>query len=555
MEDRIDLKNEACLVAVITDGLTSSRLDVYEIDKMRRLERLPGWSRPGGTITGGDGRLWFDVPDAVEHFMKMLGEFERAAEVAYLVPVARGATCALLDSGGGLLPSEIRDSGGRRRRGGVISYLNETGRETERVFDGFAAPLERYRKYGLPPNFGGFTVPGRTLLDLALHSSLQMREARAFAFGPEIMARLACAGTAPAECEGLEPSYLMCHTGLWKDGGWSRLAHDIDGFVVEKTGSALIGGLMPDSPGASSELFSVAGRKAARAFGLLEGLKVLKGGHDSTVADIPAVSAARRELGVQGFIHFQAGSWGMARLVDYGGKAALPDEGFGKNVMLQGDLRGDPVLTASAPTGIEFQHYAGEAEGGRGVFLEGLKLEGLPEGDFDHRTLLSVVSRNEFFVSPGVAKGIGPYPYSEPGVHGMERILQDGAGELARIAVNLETAIMSTASIELATPEGERTPVLLSAGAAADPLFRHLLASLSLSREFYYLVGPGGETITETASDGGFLLALENLSGAPADRVEAAGLGYRLRRIDPDDRLGRALEPYREEFERLAGKH
>jgi hypothetical protein len=541
------------LAAVITDGLTNSRLDVYDMDTMRRLERREGWSRSSQIIVGKDGRLWFDIPDAVLHFMQQLKDFERKKDISVIVPVARGGTCALLDAQGALLPREIEDMAGEARLGGVISYINAASAGTDAIFDDLAPPLERYRAYGLPPNFTGYAVPARTIVSLANEFPDLLRQAGSFAFGPEIMARLFCAGGASPERNGLELTYLMCHTGLWKDGSWSALARAVDGFVIERTGRKLIGDLMPEAASHSSGIFDRTGTKAAAAYGLGENTSVLNGGHDSTIADLPVIAACENAFGKKKIVHFQAGSWGMARLLRRTGPAALPDDGFGKNVMYQGDLGGNPVLTASAPSGVEFQHYAGAGPAGRGLLLEELDLERLPYGAYSLRDLERMVSRRELFITPGVAAGIGPYPNSTSEIYGKEMMIADRSGELAYIALNLETTIMATAAIELVEGEGQDTAVVLSAGAAADPLYRLLLASLNPARQVYYLVNDAGEAVTETTSDGGFLLAVEHARGIPANEIDVSGLGYRLLRIAADQNLVADLKLYREEFERRAG--
>jgi hypothetical protein len=129
----------------------------------------------------------------------------------------------------------------------------------------------------------------------------------------------------------------------------------------------------------------------------------------------------------------------------------------------------------------------------------------------------------------------------------------DRGEEIAYIALNLETAIMATASIELVAGEDTSMAVVLSAGATADPLFRLLVANLNPSREVYFIADVGGNAVTETASDGGLLLALEHECGGPPHRMGVSGLGYQVRKVDPERCLVNSLLSYREEFEKRAG--
>lgn len=537
------------LIAVITDGLGSTRLDIYDTATMRMLPRREGWSRAGEVIASSDGRLWFDWPDIVGQFLTEMRAFERAGEIELLVPIARGAVVGLFDRSGRLAPAKVEDYSGAARRGGVVSYFSLTDPETDEIVNRMASPEERYELYGVPPNFVGYAVPGWAIADLALRYPESVAEAGGVAFGPELLARLVCGEAAPAGRSGLELTYLMCHTGLYGDMAFSPLAADIDRFISEKTGRKLIGDLMPREPGRSVETFDFA-EPGQGPDGAQIRFAVLKGGHDSTFGDVPVVAAGRRAFGGKDFVHFQAGSWGMARLISGAGRVELPDDGFGRHVMYQADLDGRLVLTSMAPTGIEFQNYGGVGPAGKGLFLRELGLDSLP-ARYDPEALRGVIASRKIFVTPGVARGTGPFPESASDVMGMDKVMADRGGELARIALNLMTSVMSVTSIGLVAP-GPSVPVILSAGGAADPLFRLLMATLMPEREVYYIEDDSKETVTETTSVGGFLLGLESLTGAPACSIDVSAIGYRLVRTRPDESLVESLREYRAEFERLA---
>jgi hypothetical protein len=539
----------AGLIAVITDGLGSTRLDIYDSESMRMLPRREGWSRAGEVIASSDGRLWFDWPDVIGQFLQELRAFERASEIERLVPIARGAVVGLFDRSGRLAPAQVEDYSGAARRGGVVSYFNLTDPGTDEIVNRMASPAERYAMYGVPPNFVGYAVPGWAIADLAALYPESIAEAGGVALGPELLARLVCGEATPADRSGLELTYLMCHTGLWKDNAWSPLAEDVDRFVQDKTGRRLIGDLMPREPGRSTDIFDFA-EPGQGPDGAPIRIGVLKGGHDSTLGDVPVVAAGGRAFTGRQFIHFQAGSWGMARVVGGDGSIGLPAEGFGKHVMFQADLDGRLVLTALAPTGIEFQNYGGEGLAGKGVFLRELGLDSLPTR-FDLETLRGIIAAREIFVTPGVAQGTGPFPDSASEVIGMDEVMADRSGGLAHIALNLMTSVMSVTSIDLVAP-GPRVPVILSAGGAADPLFRLLMASLMPEREVYYIEDDSGKPVTETTSAGGFLVGLENLKGTPAYSIDVSAIGYRLVRSQPEKSLEDGLRAYRAEFERLA---
>jgi Carbohydrate kinase FGGY, C-terminal domain len=539
----------AGLIAVITDGLGSTRLDIYDLETMRPFPRRDGWSRGGEVIASSDGRLWFDWPDIMDQFLDEIRAFERAGDIEALVPISRGAVVGLFDKTGRLLPAEVEDYSGAKRRGGVISYFSMTDPSTDELINRMASPAERYEMYGVPPNFVGYAVPGWAIADIALLHPEEVAAAGGVAFGPELIARLVCGEMTTAERSGLELTYLMCHTGLYKDAAWSPLAVDIDRLVQQKTGRKLLGDLFPAIPGRSSEIFAYS-EPGGGPDGRPLRFAVLKGGHDSTFGDVPVVAAGRSAFSGRDFITFQAGSWGMARLVTAAERTELPAEGFGRHVMYQADLDGRLVLTALAPTGIEFQHYGGKGLAGNGLFLEEFGLDSLPH-EFDPGTLREVIAAREIFVMPGVAAGTGPFPASESKVIGMDAVMAERSGGMAYMALNLMTSVMSAATIELVSG-GADCPVVLSAGGAADSLYRLLLASLLPEREVYYIEDDSGQAVTETTSAGGFLVGLEGLKGTPAYSIAVSGLGYKLVRSHHEDDLIEGLRAYRTRFEDLA---
>jgi len=73
----------AGLIAVITDGLGSTRLDIYDSETMRLLPRRDGWSRSGEVIASTDGRLWFNWPEIMEQFLDEIRALSDRIAVIY----------------------------------------------------------------------------------------------------------------------------------------------------------------------------------------------------------------------------------------------------------------------------------------------------------------------------------------------------------------------------------------------------------------------------------------------------------------------------------------
>ena len=184
--------------------------------------------------------------------------FERASEIEALVPIARGAVIGLVDRSGRLCPPEVEDYSGTERRGGAVAYFSLTDPATDEVINRLASPEERYKLYGVPPNFVGYAVPGWGIADIALRYPEALVEAGGVALGPELFARLACGEAAPRGPQRPRAHLPDVPHRAVQGLGMVPFAEDIDRLVQEKTGRKLIGDLMPAAPGSSGEVFDYA---------------------------------------------------------------------------------------------------------------------------------------------------------------------------------------------------------------------------------------------------------------------------------------------------------
>ncbi len=582
------------IFALYNDGMTNSRIILVDGSTLREID-------PGMNLTrkstqwehGSPGDRhpthMFDIPEAVTDLVSRLGRFDGVKNISTIVPIARGATVNLMADNGSMHPwgsSDMARHGDKDyHRRGILSYLNKFTQPEEIiesyrdrlanvVFDKLMSPKERYFQLGLPVNFDGGLIPGRSILALALETGyLQDFPNTRFAFGPEILARhFVVKPFVDVQSDiGPERTYLCCHTGLWdfETKGWSSLARSIDDHLQSACERRLIGDLIPEKFSNSWDTFATVGQsKLDINVDLLKidpnifapNTNVLVGIHDSTSADIPVIAAFKAEYGDEEFIHFQAGSWGMARVIGRKGKVVLPEEGFTRSVLLQGDLYGNAVLTALTPTGNEFNYYVGEAddEGKKGIMLEELGLEKIakyenPKDVYDKLT--DMISDNKVFITPGIeglTKGTGPFPDSVGEIIDPDnQIYKDKSGLTAYVALNLEAAINAVKGIELVS-QGSRSKVVLSAGGAADPLFRQLLATLMPDREVLILKDQEGKVITETTAHGGIALALANQQGKHPYDVDLSKLGYKFEIVKPMGKRIEQLAHYREKYEDLA---
>ena len=534
------------LVLIYNDGLTGSRIDIGDINTMRLLPRRTVWEKPSGKFTGKDGIEYFDIPEVAQALMSEMEHYGARNEITRIVGIFRGATIGLLDDNAHLVPKSVmQEHTTDTNRQGIWSYFNQFSEETEQALDAIMSPRKRYEIYGLPKNLPGSLIPGRTLVGLATDHPELMKQASRAALLPELFASLVAE---PGFRQGTEPTYACCHTGLWsyKTKGWSELAAKIDAYCFDKTGKHLSGPENAPSDFINSwETIGVINQKLAKETHLESTVQILCGGHDSSMADVPVIALMKQRFGDDvEFVHFQAGSWGMPRLI--GRKfEGLPEDGFDKSVMLQGDLYGNPVPTVLTPTGNEFAHYASTEPGKEGVFVK--KLGHKLSNNVCIQDVMNVII-SDLYVTPGAAaQGIGPFPYATGKIFDQQAILDDLSGTRAYVALNLETAICTVAGIELVAGK-DPIKVVLSAGAAADPLYRTLVASLMPKSEVYCIMD-NGKVVTETAAYAGLVLAKANADKVHPYQIEASELG-KIEMINPEPQFKRFLHLYRQKFEK-----
>jgi hypothetical protein len=530
---------------VYVDGLTNSRIDIFDLNEDVMLPREDNWGMPSGNFKGKDGVEYFNLPETVGLLLNdFVPSFKEVKDILRIVPVARGATFGFIGVDKNLHPAEVESTSGEIKEC-VRSYFHKFDPEIVKAIDDLISPGERYEQYGLPPSFEPGLIPGLGFYATVIEDSKFLDSALRLVLAPEILARLLSGDLSLPTLP--EPSYLMCHTGLLdpRTGSWSDLAKKISDFSFDQTGYNLIGDLLSHG---ISRSWHFAGLVSEENTGFGEGTIVLQGGHDSTIADIPAIAMYKRRKGNEEFIHFQAGSWGMARLIGrpYTG---LPSEGLEKSVLLQGTLDGAPVPTVLTPTGVEYDFNIGDKEPGR--ILKRLRLTPSDVKN-SFSKLEGVVRAKEIFVTPGGSeegRGKGPFPKSTGEIHGDYKLYTDETGETAVAAVNLQTAIVTVAAIELISGKDSKCGVVLSGGGASNPLYRGLVASLMPDRPVYF-ISQKGEVQTETTSIGGFALAKAHDLNIHPYKVDFGDNFGSLERVKPIDEIkGLPLTEYREMFE------
>jgi len=263
---------------------------------------------------------------------------------------------------------------------------------------------------------------------------------------------------------------------------------------------------------------------------------VVPGGHDTCVSHIPILSTfyqAYAAAAGKPVLHVEAGTWTMVARV--GGTGRLPRDGYARDILIQGTVDGQSVVTARYGGGADFSHLKKLARSrGRGF-----------DTAWDVRRLARMLTAAECFVLPNVNPSnhrTGPFPQVRGRIINEQAFLGDGAA--AYMASNLLTAITTAHQVEAISQDAE-VPIVLTAGGSKDPLFAALLATLT-ARPVYALFDKDGQAVTETTTLGAAIAGKAACLGVHPYDVDTAPLGVRYRQVEglPGD-LAQALEAYR----------
>ncbi|MBN2290639.1 MAG: hypothetical protein JXQ83_14990 [Candidatus Glassbacteria bacterium] len=512
-------------IVVPVDGATNIKLEVLDFDTLATV-----FSRSTDTPVTEDGGLkynctgeefsWFDS------VVRALPQELKACRV--VAPAARGASGGLVGRDGSL--AEVPG------RGLTLAYTQQYPDRVEELFRSLAGDeREFYLETGSIRDFPG----GLTLLKRLLYEELCR---------PGVLARAAGFGTygvlmsghflgddylRAVQAAGNEHSYWMCHTGARNinrpPGTPSSLSRKIKPFNA----------LVPEKP---RPVYRPLGEMpAAQAAGLGLGRRplVIPGGHDTCLSHIPVMSTfylAFPEKAGRPVVHLDAGSWTMAARV--GGRVELPPDGYGRNILVQGTVDGEPVATSLYGGGNDFRHLK-ELAGRRGKTFG---------SELDEALLQEVLGTADCFVLPNISpvnRGTGPFPQVKGRITNEAAFFQ--SGEKALILANLTTAIVAACQVELIAG-GSDLPVVLTAGGSKDPYFGRLAATLT-GRDVYALLDRDSSPLSETTTLGAAIAGKAACLKIHPCEVGVSGLGVRYSKLEPFGPGTREkLSSYRERF-------
>ncbi len=518
-------------IIVPVDGATNIKLEVLDFNTLTTVH-TDNTISPTKEVKGlkynctADEFKWFDrciraLPDELKN-------------IAVISPVARGASGGLV----GLDNTLIEVPGG----GLTLAYTQEYPERVENRFNELAGTKkEFFLETGSIRDFPGSLTLTKRLVFEELERPALLKNAAGFGtygilmsghfLGDDFLKAVRTAGN--------EHSYWMAHTGARNinetPGTPSRLAEKIESFwrLIPKESSVSYKGIgnMPHNQ--------------ADSLKLSEEILVVSGGHDTCLSHIPVMSTFYQvfpENAGKPVIHIDGGTWTM--IAQIGGALTLPENGYERDIIVQGTIDGEPVVTARYGGGSDFRYIKSLMEKRGQIF----------GGQLDVKLLEKVVKDADCFVLPNIHPNnykTGPFPDLKG------RIINEDTfyryPDRAHIIANLTTAVTTEHQITSIIKDSE-IPIVLTAGGSTDPYFGRLLAALT-ARKVYAMFDKDGNAVSETTTLGAAIVGKAACLNMHPYQVDVSSLGILYREYKPfEGKIAEQIKHYRENLMKEIGK-
>ena len=513
------------IILVPVDGASNIKLEALDFESLAPLHSCVTES-PNAEI---DGLLVNCTGEEFDWFDEAIRALPAACRnVAAVAPVARGCSGGLVGPDNAL--SELP---GKRM---TLAYTHRYPDDVEERFHELAGSAsDFFLETGSVRDFpGSLTLLKRFVFEEMKRPEMVARST-AFVYYGALMAGHFCGDDylGAHRKAGNEHSYWMCHSGARdvnrEPGTTGRAALAIESF----------GRLVPRDPAVSYKSIGTVPDAQASSLGISGRRLVVPGGHDTCLSHIPVLSTFYQvfpDRAGEPVIHVEAGTWTM--IAQIGGMLSLPADGYARDILVQGTVDGEAVLTARYGGGGDFAHLKRAAETSGAGF----------DGGWHERAVREVLRECDCFVLPNVNPanlGTGPFPESRGRIVNERAFLSDP--RRAHIVANLATALPTAHQVRAVAP-GADVPIVLTGGGARDPCFGRLLASLT-GRIVYTLFDRDGNALAETTTLGAAVVGKAACLGVHPYEVDMAGLGAMYREISPlPDDLKPALTRYRHKW-------
>jgi sugar (pentulose or hexulose) kinase len=509
-------------ILVPVDGASNIKLETLDFETLATVHSASteSPSRQHEGLNYNDTGKEFDWFDSI--IQSLPAEHRSAAVVA---PVARGASGGLVGADNSLV-----EVPGQRL---TLAYTQGYPAAVNDAFAKLAGSREEFfEETGSIRDLPGSLTLLKRLLFEEMERPQVLARATAFAHYGALMGGhfLGNDYLTAVRLTGNEHSYWMCHSGTravrQKPGTPSRATRAIPSF----------GRLVPAQPSVCYQSLGTMPAAQVAQLKLPAAPQVVCGGHDTCLSHIPILSTfyqAYPAAAGKPVVQVEAGTWTM--IAQMGGTPKLPGDGYTRDIIIQGTVDGESVVTARYGGGADFSHLKKLAKAdGRGF-----------DNQWDEARLLQFLKAADCFVLPNIAPsnhGTGPFPQIKGSLVNEKAFFGDGLA--AYLASQLQT-VMTTAWQVMAISPDPTVPVVLTAGGSKDPLFAALLATL-ISRPVYAMFDRSGQAVTETTTLGAAIVGKAACLGIHPYIVDTSTLGVKYRATAPlTGELASALESYR----------
>ena len=519
-------------ILVPVDGASNIKLEVLDFETLATVHSTATespakqWQGLAYNATGEEFD-WFDSA------IRSLPKGCRAAAV--VAPVARGAS-------GGLVGADntLMEVPGQRL---TLAYTQGYPDAVNKQFAKLAGSREKFfQETGSIRDFpGSLTLLKRLVFEEMIRPQL-LAQAAGFGqygalmgghfLGDDYLSAIRQAGN--------EHSYWMCHSGTRdvrsKPGAPSRAAGKVKAF----------GRLVPAQPSVCYQ--SIGTMPAAQAAQLKLTTKpvVVAGGHDTCLSHLPILSTFYQAYPAavgKPVLQVEAGTWTM--IAQMGGAVKVPGDGYTRDIIIQGTVDGEPVVTARYGGGADFSHLKKLAQSNGCGF----------DNAWDASRLVKILRAADCFVLPNINPsnhGTGPFPQIKSRIINEPAFFTDGV--IAYLVGNLMT-VMTTAHQVAAISSDLQVPIVLTAGGSKGSFFAATLATLT-GHPVYAMFDRAGQAVTETTTLGAAIAGKSACLGVHPYKVDTASLGVKYRQVPAfTDELAPALLAYRAKWlQQVSGK-
>lgn len=496
-------------ILVPVDGASNIKLETLDFETLATVNSAVTES-PTARV---DGLAYNDSGAEFDWFDRIVSGLPAdLREAAVVAPVARGAS-------GGLIGADntMCEVPGRRL---TLSYTQGYPDAVNSRFAELAGTREEFfEETGAIRDFpGSLTLLKRFLFEEMVRPDVLGRSTGFAQYGALMAGHfLGDDYHAAVRLAGNEHSYWMCHSG-------TRNVRAAPGTPSRAAGKvAAFGRLVPASPSVCYKPLGAMSAALTARLGLAAPPRVVAGGHDTCLSHIPILSTfyqAHPSAVGKPVIQVEAGTWTM--IAQMGGAATVPGDGFTRDIIIQGTVDGEPVVTARYGGGADFAFLKKKAQAeGRGFGAAG-----------GVGGLAAFLKAADCFALPNINPsnhGTGPFPQVRGRIVNEAAFLGDAA--TAALAANLLTAMTTARQVE-AISRDATVPVVLTAGGSKDPLFGSLLAALS-RRPVYAMFDKDRQAVTETTTLGAAIVGKAACLGLHPYEVDTKPLGVRYRAVEP----------------------